>query len=262
MPPPPETVNKETASAFINPEESFDEATTSQACRFLASARVNDHGLLPRGSNDVFVVELEGAGQTILSIYKPRKGEAPLWDFPDGSLYKREYAAFLVSRALGWYLVPPTVIRKGPYGVGSFQWFIHPVNERIADTLAGISDFDLKRVAAFDQALNNADRKLGHFLRGAGDHLWVVDHGLTFHEHPKLRTVLWDFAGEPVPGDIIADLAALAERLAAGGKLRNGLRNLLHEAELAALERRLRELIENPVFTRPQTHRSVPWPPF
>lgn len=255
-------MNKETASAFINPEESFDETTTSQACRFLASARVTDHGLLPRGSNDVFVVELEGGEQTILSIYKPRKGEAPLWDFPDGSLYKREYAAFLVSRALGWYLVPPTVIRKGPYGVGSFQWFIHPVNERIADTLAGIDESDLKQVAAFDQVLNNADRKLGHFLRGTGDHLWVVDHGLTFHEDPKLRTVLWDFAGQPVPEGILADLAALAERLAAGGKLRNGLRNLLYEAEVESLEQRLRVILANRVFTRPQAHRSVPWPPF
>jgi len=255
-------VNEETARAIINPEESFDEATTRRACQFLASARVTDHGLLPRGSNDVFAAELEGEAQTILAIYKPRRGEAPLWDFPDGSLYKREYAAFLVSRALGWYLVPPTVIRKGPYGVGSFQWFVHPVNERMADTLAGINTFDLQRVAAFDQVTNNADRKLGHFLRGAGDHLWVVDHGLTFHAAPKLRTVLWDFAGRPVPEPIVADLAALAVELGQGGKLRNGLRNLLHEEEVEALDGRLHALLADPVFTFPQTRRSVPWPPF
>ncbi len=255
-------MNEETASALINPEESFEEATTRRACRFLANARITDHGLLPRGSNDVFVAELAGDGQTILAIYKPRRGEAPLWDFPDGSLYKREYAAFLVSRALGWYLVPPTVIRRGPYGVGSFQWFIHPVNERIADTLAGISTFDLQRVAVFDQVTNNADRKLGHFLRGAGDHLWVVDHGLTFHAAPKLRTVLWDFAGQPVPESIVADLAALAEQLTPQSRLRRGLRDLLHEEEVATLEERLRALIANPIFTFPQTHRSVPWPPF
>jgi hypothetical protein len=255
------TVNKETARAFINPEESFDETTTRQACHFLARAGVKEHGLLPRGSNDVFVVELEDGGQTILSIYKPRKGEAPLWDFPDGSLYKREYAAFLVSRALGWYLIPPTVIRKGPFGVGSFQWFVHPVNERISDTLAGIDTFSLQRVAAFDQVLNNADRKLGHFLRGAGDHLWVVDHGLTFHTAPKLRTVLWDFAGQPVPESIVGDLASLAEQLA-GGRLRNGLGNLLDREEVTALEGRLRGLIDDPVFTFPQTRHNVPWPPF
>jgi uncharacterized repeat protein (TIGR03843 family) len=255
-------VNEETTDALINPEESFDEGTTRRACDFLARARVTDHGLLPRGSNDVFVAELAGDGQTILAIYKPRRGEAPLWDFPDGSLYKREYAAFLVSRALGWYLVPPTVIRKGPYGVGSFQWFVHPVNEHIAETLTGIDTFDLQRVAAFDQVLNNADRKLGHFLRGNGDHLWVVDHGLTFHAAPKLRTVLWDFAGQPIPEPIVADLAALAEQLAQGGKLRNGLRNLIHGEELQALDERLAYLLANPVFAFPQTRHSVPWPPF
>lgn len=255
-------MNRDTASTFIDPEESFEEATTSRACRFLASAKVTDHGLLPRGTNDVFVVELTGEGQTILAVYKPRRGEAPLWDFPDGSLYKREYAAFLVSRALGWYLVPPTVIRKGPYGVGSFQWFVHPVNERVADALDGISVPDLQRVAAFDQVLNNADRKLGHFLRCAGDHLWVVDHGLTFHAAPKLRTVLWDFAGQAIPEGIVTDLAALAEQLARGGRLRNGLRNLLHGGEVEALERRVRAITANPVFAFPQSRRSVPWPPF
>jgi hypothetical protein len=197
----------------------------------------------------------------IKAIYKPRQGETPLWDFPDGTLYKREYASFVVSLALEWHLIPPTVIRDGPYGIGSMQWFV--------DIKGGtglylqINDvFILKQVALFDYLVNNADRKAGHFLQGNDGRLWLVDHGLTFNAVPKLRTVLWNFSGEPVPDELIADVSALRDKLKPEKPLRYSLLRLLANSEVEALESRINAIIEKPVFVYPGPRRSFPWPWF
>ena len=144
----------------------------------------------------------------MLGIYKPRCGEAPLWDFPDGTLYKRERAAFVLSEALGWQLVPPTVIRDGPNGIGTMQLYIHHSRED-ADyfSLREQHQREVKQMALFDLIANNTDpAEAGHCLRGEDGHIWGIDHGLTFHAHPKLRTVIWDFSGEPMPQELLHDL--------------------------------------------------------
>jgi hypothetical protein len=244
----------------INSPPSIDAAAIVEVCRFLEQAEITACDRLPRGSNRVFIVKLVKENTDVKAIYKPRRGEAPLYDFPDGSLYKREYAAFLVSQALDWFIVPPTVIRPGPWGVGSVQWFVNSGNRVIFEPKTDRDLSKLKQVAVFDLMVNNADRKLGHFLEGQDGHLWVVDHGLTFHALPKLRTVLWDFAGQPVPDKLVADIAALRKKLARGNPLRNALLHLLEAAEVEALESRIAGIIENPVFSHPQSRWSVPWP--
>ncbi|OGO31259.1 MAG: hypothetical protein A2Z29_09225 [Chloroflexi bacterium RBG_16_56_11] len=231
-----------------------------KACRFLEKAEITACDLLARGSNRVFVVKLIQENIIVKAIYKPRRGETPLYDFPDGSLYKREYAAFLVSQALEWFIVPPTVIRDGLWGVGSVQWFVNSNNRVIFKPKTEVDLFKLKQVAAFDYVVNNADRKLGHFLEGQDGRLWVVDHGLTFNAIPKLRTVLWDFAGQPIPEKIVSDITALLKKLERENPLRNALLHLLEEREVEALESRIYRVIESPVFIHPQSRWSVPWP--
>jgi hypothetical protein len=235
--------------------------TISQACDLLQRANVRNCSQLPNGTNYVFLATLLKDEMKINAIYKPRRGEIPLWDFPEGTLYKREYAAFIVSQTLEWNLVPPTVIRDGPYGVGSMQWFV--------DTISGVRDYSqvkdtsiLKRVALFDYVINNADRKASHFLGGKDGRLWLVDHGLTFNAAPKLRTVLWDFSGEAVPDRLLVDVRALQSKLRQKKRLRDALRRLLKESEIEALESRINSIIEKPAFVYPGPHRSVPWPWF
>ncbi len=212
------------------------------------------------GSNYVFLATMINNGTEFKAIYKPRKGEAPLWDFPDGTLYKREYAAFIVSQALEWHLIPPTIIRDGPYGIGSMQWFVDTMKKtrQYAQITRDLSI--LKQVALFDYLTNNADRKAGHFLESTDDRLWIVDHGLTFNTVPKLRTVLWDFADQTIPGKMIENVKKLRDKLGRGKQLRKDLLRLLEEAELEALEFRIQRTIEKPVFAYPESHRSVPWP--
>ncbi len=215
-----------------------------------------------RGSNDVFLVTLGAKGQTTRGVYKPRRGEAPLWDFPDGTLYQREHAAYIFSRALGWPLIPPTVIRDGPHGVGSVQWFVPAAPMTDYRSLLARRAAELKQVAVFDYVVNNADRKAGHCLEGLDGGLWLVDHGLTFNEDPKLRTVIWDFIGMPVPAGLIESLQSCLAELTNGGPLRQRLGRLLSVPELEALERRLARIIAEPVFPQPTSYHSVPWPPY
>ena len=229
---------------------------TSQACDLLRRGKIRDCYLFSNGSNYVFLVTLVKEEMEFKAVYKPRQGEAPLWDFAGGTLYKREYAAFIVSEALGWYLIPPTVIRGGPYGVGSMQWFIDTAGNqaKIKDTSI------LKQVALFDYLTNNADRKAGHFMVDRNGRLWLIDHGVTFNAEPKLRTVLWDFSGQPIPGELLADVKGLLGKLKPGGRLREALRHLLDESEVEALELRINAILGKPVFVYPGPHRSVPWP--
>jgi len=230
-----------------------------KACRILEQAEITACNLLLRGSNQVYVIGLDNDGVGIKAVYKPRHGESPLYDFPDGSLYKREYAAFLLSQALEWFLVPPTIIRDGPLGIGSVQWVVDPKDRTDKNSPIEIDMFKLQQVVLFDYLVNNADRKVGHFLEGRDGHLWVVDHGLTFNTVPKLRTVIWDFSGQDIPEKLMSDTAVLQEKLKTQ-PLRDVLYRLLDKSEIKALESRIAKIIENPVFPYPRSYRSVPWP--
>jgi len=245
---------------MIDPLPSIDAAGMARVCRFMETAEIRACDLLPSGSNRVFIIKIIKENMTGKAIYKPRRGETPLYDFQDGSLYKRECAAYLVSQALEWFIVPPTIIRQGPWGVGLVQWFVSSRNRVIFESLAGMDLLKLKQVAAFDLVVNNAERKFGHFLEGRDGHLWVVDHGLTFNAVPKLRTVLWDFAGQLIPGKLVSDITALRKTLERGNPLRNALLQLLSAQEVQALESRINRIVRDPVFDQPQSRWSVPWP--
>ncbi len=232
----------------------------TQICRLLGQGEVTRCDPLHLGSNYVFMVTLANDGKTIEAVYKPRRGEAPLYDFPDGTLYRREYAAFLISQALEWSLVPPTVIRTGPHGIGSMQWFVDTRSRVGYDSLKARHLPQLAKVALFDHLVNNGDRKAGHCLEGQDGWLWCVDHGLTFHAMPKLRTVVWDFSGQLMPEKLVADVTALQQKLERAGPLKEALCGLLAVPEVEALEFRLKGIIDDPVFPAPESYWSVPWP--
>ena len=235
----------------------------AEVAELLRGAPITKCDLLPWGSNYTFLAQMDGgeAGPG-LGVYKPRRGEAPLYDFPDGTLYLREYAAYVVSAALGWDFVPPTVIREeGPYGVGSMQLFIPNETQANYFTFRNERPDELRLFAAFDAATNNADRKGGHCLLGLDGKIWGIDHGLTFNAYWKLRTVIWDFQGEPIPQNALNDLALLSERLTGGGHPADLLNDLIDAQEVEALQRRLGQLVELGRFPEPHSRRSVPWPP-
>lgn len=225
----------------------------------LRTGEIEPLGPLPRSSNATFLVRVHGEGEAVLAVYKPRAGETPLWDFPEGTLCLREVAAYVVSRALGWPRVPPTVLREGPYGEGSVQAFHRFDPERHYLTMREERADEFRRVALFDVIANNADRKSGHCLVDERGWLFVVDHGVCFHVEPKLRTVIWDFVGEPIPPAMRADLERLAELLA-GSPLTDELGGLLSSAEVRALRRRLADLLAEGVFPEPGPGRPYPWP--
>jgi len=190
------------------------------------------------------------------AIYKPAAGERPLWDFPEG-LHRREVAAYDLAAALGWDLVPPTIRRDGPFGDGSLQWFVEAdYDDHYFELLEDGSCHDqLRRLAAFDVVANSADRKGGHVLRDADGHLWAIDNGLCFHEELKLRTVIWDFAGEPLPADLAEDL----DRLVTTG-VPEAVAAALHPGECEALLARARGLLAGGVLPSDPTGRRYPWP--
>lgn len=236
--------------------------STQELCAFLLEGSIQECELIPWGSNYTFLVTMDvGKKMPMLGVYKPRRGEAPLWDFPDGTLYKREYAAFLLSEALGWQVVPPTVVRQGPKGVGTVQLYIHHRQED-ADyfVLREQHAREVQMLAVFDLIANNTDRKAGHCLRGEDGHIWGIDHGLTFHHHPKLRTVIWDFGGEPIPPQLVADVQRLCQALTSKQPFAQLLGELLQPVELEALMKRMRYVISHPEFPSLQTRRGVPWP--
>lgn len=218
--------------------------------------------LVPWSSNYTFLVTIRNSAHTCLAIYKPSRGERPLWDFPTGSLAKREYAAYLVSAALGWPNIPPTVLRDGPQGLGAVQLFVDAVDGEHFFTLREAHRDEMQRIAAFDAIVNNTDRKSGHVLLGTDGRIWCIDHGVTFHEHPKLRTVIWDFMQEPIPAAILSDLRALRARLAPCESLARSLAALLSRREMDALRQRVEELIARGTFPEPaEDWPHVPWPP-
>ena len=216
-------------------------------------------GLLPRSTNYTYLARVVDGDEHALAVYKPRAGEAPLWDFPEGTLGRREVAAFVLADALGWPRVPPTVLRDGPQGTGSVQLFVEFDPREHYFTMQDTRVDEFRRIALFDVVANNADRKSGHCLLSSDGEVFSVDHGVCFHVEPKLRTVIWDHVGEPIPPDMLTDLRALQARIASGA-LRATLAGLLSAAEVAATERRLASLVELGRFPEPGPGRPYPWP--
>jgi hypothetical protein len=194
-------------------------------------------------------------------VYKPVRGERPLWDFPDGTLAGREVAAYVVSEATGWDVVPPTVLRDGPLGPGMCQLWIDVDPD--ADLLALLHGDHpaLRRMAVFDAVVNNADRKGGHILPLPDGHIFGVDHGVCFSTEEKLRTILWQWRGTPIPADLLDALDGLRNDLI--GDLGAKLRELITSKEIAATRRRVDRLLRTRLFPEPgENWPAVPWPPF
>jgi hypothetical protein len=233
-----------------------------RALHLLSEGEIEVEGLIPWSSNATLLVTVSDAEFTSLAVYKPQRGERPLWDFRHGTLGLRELASYLVAEALGWHFVPPTVLRRGPHGLGSLQLFVHALEDAHFFSIQDDASYceDLMRLAAFDVVANNADRKAGHCIIDLHGRLWAIDNALTFHHDPKLRTVIWDFAGQPLPGQILADLRDLKVQLGGDAPLNRALAQLLSDRELAALGRRLERLIRTGRFPQPGPGRSVPWP--
>lgn len=250
-------------------------------------------GQVAHASNATLVCDARSGETSLRCVYKPVRGERPLWDFPDGTLAGREVASYLISDALGWGVVPETVLREGPFGPGMVQRWIDtpdpaehdparldPVDvcpvEHVTDgwlpilrardldgdevVLVHADDPRLHRMAVLDVVLNNADRKGGHVLEGLDGNIYGIDHGICLHEVDKLRTVLWGWAGGPVEATLLTDLDKLVRRLDEG--FAEVLSEHITVREIAALEHRITSLLDNPVMPRPRGERRIPWPAF
>jgi uncharacterized repeat protein (TIGR03843 family) len=242
------------------PSAEGDERTV----RLLQGGELSLAGLLPWSSNYTFLGQVTGGKEIAAVVYKPIRGERPLWDFPRGTLAKREVAAYIVSAALGWSLVPPSVLRDGPHGRGSVQLFVEVDQDAHFFTFHEDPVYwnSLQKLALFDIMANNADRKGGHCLAAPGGRVVALDQGLCFNAEPKLRTVIWDFAGEPIPADQAADLRRLEAALDdPGSRTFAQLCSLITPAEIAATRGRLVALLAARRFPAPpEDRRSFPWP--
>lgn len=220
-------------------------------------------GPIPWGSNLAFLAQAKDGDVRLTCIYKPTRGERPLWDFPPRTLAQREVAAYVASEALGWGLVPATTYRPdGPYGAGSVQLFVDAKPDVHYFNLDPAARATLQRVAVFDVLVNNADRKGGHVIQDHDGRLWLIDHGVCFHQEFKLRTVIWDFAGQSIPEHIRTGLADFGRRLQAPeSDLRRSLDALLAPAEVEALCLRTQALVARPIYPDPGPERATPWPP-
>lgn len=250
-------------------------------------------GRIRSASNATFLCEARWDQRTVHCVYKPVAGEQPLWDFPDGTLAGRELGAYLVSTALGWNIVPHTIIRDGPAGRGMLQlWVDQPEDDESGGSAPDLVDlcapnsvpsgylsvlraYDyagdevilthaddprLRRMAVFDVIINNADRKGGHILAGIDGCVYGVDHGVSLHTEDKLRTVLWGWAGKPIDDETLSVIATLEARLRTS--LGEVLREHITAAEVGALRDRVRALLKNPVLPMPDRRRPIPWPAF
>jgi len=230
--------------------------SSADIATLLTHGEVTLKGRLPNSTNATFLVEVSQDGACALAVYKPARGERPLWDFPPG-LFKRELAAYHLSEALGWGLVPLTVQREGPYGEGSLQEFVHADFSQHYFTLCEDAAHRdrLARICAFDLVANNADRKSGHCLLGPDGRVWAIDNGLCFNVDPKLRTVIWEFAGEPLPDGVREDLRRLVKQGAP-----ELLVELLDERECQTLLARARRLAQSGRFPGEGNMDRYPWP--
>lgn len=239
--------------------------TEAEVLAILTHGEIKEQGLLPYSSNHSFLVTVTHEEMTLPAVYKPRRGENPLWDFEWGTLCQRETAAYLVSKTLGWDLVPPTVLREGTRGVGSVQLYISNSDGEHYFTIQEDARFvkPLRRLALFDFVVNNADRKSGHCLLGDDQRLWAIDHGICFHTEYKLRTVIWEFSELPIDDDMIDDLKKLQTCLLdETSPLSQTLCQLLTSAERTALLARIKTLLQQRIFPAPPYHRrNYPWPP-
>lgn len=223
---------------------------------------LEEHGRLRWSSNYTTIVSLRDDELETLAVYKPQRGERPLWDFPDGTLCYREVAAYRVSQALGWEIVAPTVLRHGSKGLGSVQLYVE--HDPQVNYFSLTDDFlpQLQLMAAFDVIINNADRKGGHCLVDPRGKLWGIDHGICFNVDPKLRTVIWDFAGQAIPAQLIQDMQYLLDDLCNRQTHYEQLDELLSDMEIEALIQRLKRLVERKIFPFPSSSGpSYPWPP-
>jgi hypothetical protein len=260
--PPPLTVDDATALAVLR------DGSLELVGRLVASSNNAMVGIVsaaqaPGDAGPMTADERDHAAGAIVvpCVYKPTLGERPLWDFPDGTLADREAAAFLVSAATPWRIVPPTVLRDGPFGRGMVQLWLEadPTADPVAMVVEG--DERLRRIALFDAVVNNADRKIGHLLPMPDGHVGGVDHGICFNEEPKLRTVLWMWRGDPLRDDELAVLRAL--RVALLGDLGRALGERLAPAEVAATAARVDDLLADGRFPHPDPDRpAIPWPPY
>ncbi len=229
----------------------------------LQGGKLHLEGQFIYGSNYTFMVSCQYNALRLEAVYKPIRGERPLWDFPPHTLAKREVAAYLLSEALGWNLVPPTVLRKKdtPMGPGSLQLFVkHDPNQHYFN----LKPLDRKRmpeVVLFDLLINNADRKAGHILIDQEGNLFLIDHGLSFHVEDKLRTVVWDYASEPISETHITDLEKILPLLSPGAELYQQLQAYLLPDEIQALQDRAQVLLVSKTYPlAPDDRRVYPWP--
>lgn len=233
------------------PTPPFDEEL-----RLLTDGELDVLAQLHESSNLALVLEMSLGEDYGWAVYKPEVGEQPLWDFPPG-LHARERAAFLLSEHLGWHLVPPTTVRDdAPFGTGSLQWYIDHDGTHYLQVLAARVDLhdQFRRMAVFDLLVNNTDRKSGHVLIDEHDHVWGIDHGLCFNINPKLRTVIWDFAGEDIDGELVAAVEPLIDAVP------HEIATLLHPGEVEALQRRAARIVRLPFLPHPRSHYQYPWP--
>ncbi len=235
--------------------------TVESALELLATGTLDVEARLVEASNTTLYCAVTLSGVTAGCVYKPVRGERPLWDFPDGTLAGREVAAYRVSAATGWDIVPPTVLREGPFGPGMCQLWVDPDPSVDLMRLVRSDEAGLRRMAVFDAVINNADRKGGHLLPQPDGHVYGCDHGVCFHVEDKLRTLLWRWAGQPLPPEALEVLTQLKADLA--GSLGDVLQQLLTRAEVEATRRRVRRLLKNGRHPEPSGEwPAVPWPPF
>jgi uncharacterized repeat protein (TIGR03843 family) len=247
------------------PEDAPLQVTEAQVLALLTHGELSEQGLLPYSSNHSFLVTITHKEMTLPAVYKPRRGENPLWDFERGTLCQRETAAYMVSSVLGWDLVPPTVLRDGKHGVGSVQLFIANNDHKHYFTVQEDARFvnSLRQLALFDYVINNADRKSGHCLISEDNRLWAIDHGICFHAEYKLRTVIWEFSDSPIDATLLEQLKEFCALLNdESSQLAQALCLLLSPAERAAMISRTQSLLRKQTFPVPEYHRrNYPWPP-
>jgi uncharacterized repeat protein (TIGR03843 family) len=237
------------------------ELPVGEALQLLENGELGIEGRLIDASNATLYCSVELDGVRAACVYKPIAGERPLWDFPDGTLAEREVAAYEVSAVTGWHVVPPTVLRDGPMGVGMAQlWIDSDENADIVALVRGSDSAELRRISVFDAVINNADRKGGHLLPIPSGHIYGIDHGIAFHSDPKLRTLLWQWAGESLPDEAIDTLSELRALLE--GDLGERLGELLTTREVRRTIRRVDFLLQGGRHPLPANDRpAIPWPP-
>ncbi|MGY5130710.1 SCO1664 family protein [Streptomyces nigrescens] len=275
-----------------DPPAAAPEPAPAPSDALLAEGELTVRGRIQEASNAVLYCTVALDGRSVACVYKPVAGERPLWDFPDGNLAQREVAAYEISRACGWDLIPPTVLRDGPYGTGMVQEWIGPPesSDEVPELLALVEDEEpepgwkavglaqigedrtallvhadhprLRRLAVLDAVINNGDRKGGHLLPGADGEFFAIDHGVTFNAEDKLRTLLWGWAGEPLTDEALEVLRRLQQALEGGRALAARLAELITDVEIEALRARVAGLLDSGRHPEPSGEwPAIPWPP-